>query len=127
MQTGTRDRAGLLSNSGKKIGRNYNITMKNRQTSRHLIAEQDKALQRFIKDHRSLFWYIKEDAKERISTEFLVETILNYGELKDVKKLLALVGTKRTAEIFFKQTRNKRCNYFPKVKNYFTHYFHRHA
>ena len=91
------------------------------------MTEQSKEIKRFIKGHSSLFWYIKEDAKERISVELLVETILNYGELKDVKKLFALVGTKKTAEIFFKQTRNRRCNYFPKVKCFFTHYFNRHA
>ena len=93
----------------------------------YFMTEQSKEIKRFIKNHSSLFWYIKEDAKESISTEFLVETILNYGELKDVKKMLALLGTKRTAEIFFKQTHNKRCNYFPKVKYYFTLYFNRHA
>jgi hypothetical protein len=91
------------------------------------MKANSKKIKRFIKDHSSLFWYIKQDAKESISVEFLVETILNYGELKDVKKLLALLGTKRTAEIFFQQTRNRRCNYFPKVKNYFALYFDRHA
>ena len=91
------------------------------------MAEHSKEIKRFIKDHSSLFWYIKQDAKQSISTEFLVETILNYGELKDVKKLLELLGTRRTAEIFFQQTRNRRCNYFLKVKNYFTLYFNRHA
>jgi len=91
------------------------------------MTKHNKQIKRFINDHSNLFWYIKQDAKQSISTEFLVETILNYGELKDVKKLLELLGTKRTAEIFFKQTRNRRCNYFPKVKNYFALYFDRHA
>ena len=91
------------------------------------MAEHSKEIKRFIKDHSSLFWSIRQDAKESVSLEFLVETILNYGDFKDVKKLLSLLGTKRTAEIFFKQTRNRRCNYFPKVKNYFALYFGRHA
>ena len=91
------------------------------------MTDHRKEIKRFINDHSNLFWYIKQDAKQSISIEFLVETILNYGDLKAVKKLLTLLGTKRTAEIFFKQTRNKRCNYFPKVKNYFALYFDRHA
>ena len=91
------------------------------------MPEHNKEIKKFIKEHSSLFWYIKQDAKERISVEFLVETILNYGTLNDIKKLFKVIGFKTAAEIFFKQSSMKRSNYFPKVKTFFTFYFNRHA
>ena len=81
----------------------------------------------FIREHQSLFWYVKEDAKEKISIDYVVETILNYGALDDVKKLIELLGIKNISEVFFRQTARTRHNYFPQVKNYFTLYFNRHA
>jgi hypothetical protein len=43
------------------------------------MPEHSEEIKQFIRGHSSLFWYIKPEAKERISLEFLVETILNYG------------------------------------------------
>jgi hypothetical protein len=48
----------------------------------------------FISENSSLFWYIPEEEKQNISIEFLIETILNYGNEKSVKKLFDLVGIK---------------------------------
>lgn len=90
-------------------------------------------IKKFIRANRSLFWYIKESEKENISHEVLVEFILNYGNEKDVKKLFKLLGVKKVAEIFYKQTRKtdpiaaKRINYLPLVKNFFDLYFERNA
>ena len=81
----------------------------------------------FIKENSALFWYTPEEDKEHISIEFLVETILNYGDEKSVKKLFDLVGIKKVAEIFYKQTSGKRTNYFPQTEHYFKLYFKRHA
>ena len=81
----------------------------------------------FIKENSALFWYTPEEDKKNISIEFLVETILNYGDEKSVKKLFDLVGINRVAEIFHKQTSGKRNNYFPQTENYFKLYFKRHA
>jgi len=46
-----------------------------------------------------LFCYIPEDKKEEISEDILVEFILNYGTLDDVKELFGLMGIKLVAEI----------------------------
>ena len=89
--------------------------------------EHNEEIKKYIREHSDLFWYIKPEAKERISVEFLVEIILNYGSLEDVRKLFNLIGTKKTSEIFYKQVNRQRCNYFPKVKNYFSLYFKRHV
>ena len=91
------------------------------------MIEKEEEIKKFIREHSSLFWYVKDDAKEKISMEFLVETILNYGGLEDIKQLFELIGIDKSAEIFFKQVNRTRCNYFPQVKNFFTIYFNRHA
>ena len=65
-------------------------------------------IKQFIKENSSLFWWIKEGEKENISQEFLVETILNYGDIKSVKKLFKLIGINKVAEIFYKQTVNNK-------------------
>ena len=41
----------------------------------------------FIREHTCLFWWIKPEEKENISLDFLVETILNYGDVQDIKRL----------------------------------------
>lgn len=84
-------------------------------------------IKEFIRENRPLFWYIKEDSLESISVEFLVETILHYGNEKSVKKLFDLVGIKKVAEIFYKQVSGPRVNYPPRTVNFFDLYFKRHA
>ena len=44
-------------------------------------------IKQYIREHSNLFWYTPEDKKEEISTEFLVETILNYGDKDEVIQL----------------------------------------
>jgi hypothetical protein len=91
------------------------------------LPENYEEIKVYIRERKDLFWYTKEDQKENISLDFLVETILNYGSLEDCKKLFALIGIKETASIFFKNSRKDRQNYLPIVKNFFTLYFKRHA
>ena len=51
------------------------------------MPENPEEIKLYIRERRDLFWYTKEDQKEKISLDFLVETILNYGSLEDAKKL----------------------------------------
>lgn len=88
---------------------------------------QHSKIREFIKENSSLFWYVKEDAKENISLESLVENILHYGNEKSVKKLFDLVGIKRVAGIFYKQVAGKRVNYPPRTIHFFDLYFRKHA
>ncbi|MGA2296340.1 MAG: hypothetical protein ABSG15_02200 [FCB group bacterium] len=83
----------------------------------------------FIKEKSYLFWWIKEDEKENISEEFLVQQILSYGNMDDLRKLFKLLGIDRIAEIFYKQTApdKKRVNYHPRTRNFFNLYFQKHA
>jgi hypothetical protein len=91
------------------------------------MAEHSEEIKQFIRDHSSLFWYIKPEAKERISLEFLVETILSFGTISNVKRLFELLGTEKAAEIFYKQISGRRINYQPRTKHFFKLYFDRHV
>ncbi len=81
----------------------------------------------FIRENAHLFWYFKDDEKENISPEVLVEFILNYGDDQSVKNLFDLLGIETVASIFRKQTAQKRVNYHKRTKHYFTLYFNKHA
>jgi len=84
----------------------------------------------FIREHSELFWYTPEDKKEEISEEFLVETILNYGDLKTIKELFSILGIRKTAEIFFHSINlspRRKGNYFDTTCNFFTLFFQRYA
>jgi hypothetical protein len=91
------------------------------------MAEHNDEIKQFIREHGSLFWYIKPDAKERISLESLVETILSFGNGRDVKRLFDLLGVEKVAEIFYKQISGRRVNYKPRTKHFFKLYFDRHV
>lgn len=87
-------------------------------------------IKQFIREHSNLFWYTPEDRKEDISNEFLVETILNYGDKDAVIQLFRLLGINKVAELFFtsinRSTRRKG-NYHEITVNYFTHVFRKYA
>ncbi len=81
----------------------------------------------FIRKHSSLFWYIPDDKKEEISEDILVEFILNYGSLEDVKELFRIMGIKETAKVFYQAEGRKKLNYYPEVYNFFDLYFKKYA
>ncbi len=81
----------------------------------------------FIQEHRSLFWYTPEDKKEDISEEFLVETILNYGDINTIKTLIRIIGVKEISQIFFNTAGRKKLNYYPEIYNFFFLLFSRYA
>jgi hypothetical protein len=87
-------------------------------------------IQQFIKEHSALFWYTPEDKKPEISHEFLVETILNYGDLDAVKELFNLLGLKNVANIFFTSINlsdRRRGNYHEIILNFFSLVLYKYA
>ena len=84
-------------------------------------------LQKFLHEKSSLFWWVKPEEKKNISLNALVEAVLNYGDEKDIKRLLDLLGTKTVADIFHLQVSGPRSNYHTRTKNFFELYFKRHA
>jgi ABC-type nitrate/sulfonate/bicarbonate transport system ATPase subunit len=91
------------------------------------MIENNQQIKNFITENDSLFWWIKKEEKENISINLLVETILNYGNEKSVKKLFDLVGIENAAEIFYGQISGKRVNYNNRTINYFKLYFQKHV
>ncbi|MCD4696128.1 MAG: hypothetical protein K8S16_07785 [Bacteroidales bacterium] len=81
----------------------------------------------FINEHRNLFWYTPEDKKEEVSEELLLETILNYGTLKDSLTLIELFGYVNALRILQSARGRKKLNYYPEIYHFFSLYLNRHA
>jgi hypothetical protein len=81
--------------------------------------------QDFITQIGYLFWWVKN--KQHLSDEALVETVLCYGDEKEVKSLFNWLGIKQVAEIFKKQIQQKRVNYPARTQHYFSLYFKKHV
>jgi len=87
-------------------------------------------LKDFINEHQALFWYSPGNKGETVSDELVVESLLNYGTMDEIKELFSLLGTKKAAEIFFRsinQSERKKGNYHQLTLNYFTQWFNRYA
>lgn len=78
----------------------------------------------FIKKRPGLVWSTMQ--YDKLSEEAIVEAVLNYGDWRDVREMIKILGTRKTARIFRKNRRNYRCNYRPEVKHYFGLYFDKH-
>ena len=79
----------------------------------------------FVKKRKQLFWSTKN--YDGLSKEVVVETILNYGDMNDVRELISLLGIREVSKIFHEQISRPRINYRPEVKNYFELYFQKYA
>ncbi|OGD66477.1 MAG: hypothetical protein A3F95_00280 [Candidatus Nealsonbacteria bacterium RIFCSPLOWO2_12_FULL_39_31] len=79
----------------------------------------------FIKERPYLVWGTRN--YDNLSEEAIVENVLNYGDIDDVKEMFSILGVKKSAIIFKKQISQKRNNYRPKIKNYFNLYFKKYA
>jgi len=87
------------------------------------MSQNSPELKAFIRENADLFWYTPDHKKEDISHELLVEHILNYGSLDDVRKLFNIMGIENVAKVFFnsiEQSERKKGNYHELTINYFT-------
>ncbi len=84
-------------------------------------------IQEFIRQHSNLFWYTPEDQKAAISHELLVETILNYGNLNDVRNLIHIMGMDQFSAVFTNARGRKKLNYYPEIYNFFSILIQRYA
>lgn len=83
--------------------------------------------QQYIKRHRNLFWYTPESKKENISDGLLVENILNYGTLHDIRELIQIMGLDNVSDIFFSAKEREKLNYYPEIYSFFSHVFAKYA
>ena len=86
-----------------------------------------EALKNFIRENGTLFWYSPEDKGETVTDELLVETMLNFGSLEQIKELFTLINIQTVAEIFRNMTGRKKLNYYPEVWNYFNLFFNKYV
>jgi len=84
---------------------------------------RSKEIKDYIRNHSALFWYSPEDKTETVTDELLVETIINYGTLDDVRDLFKVVGLQNVAAIFQGMKERKKMNFYPELWNYFNLYF----
>jgi len=84
-------------------------------------------LKAFILKHSDLFWYTPQDKKVEISDEYLVENILNYGSLENIRELRQLYGLKKLSKLFINLDGRKKMNIYPEIYNYFYQYFNKYA
>jgi hypothetical protein len=64
----------------------------------------------FIRKHEDLFWYSPNDRADTVSDELLVETIINYGTMQDIRHLFKVMGIESVAAIFRGMTGRKELN-----------------
>ncbi len=76
--------------------------------------------EQFIQSHSSLFWYIPREKRCDVSDSLLIETILNEGTMDDYRELLAILGPRRVAEVFFGASEREVKNYYPEIRNFFS-------
>lgn len=79
----------------------------------------------FVKKRKHLFWSTKN--YNGLSNGAIVEGVLNYGDMNDVRELIALLGMQEVAKIFHENTNRARVNYDKKIVNYFSLYFQKYA
>lgn len=79
----------------------------------------------FVKKNKDIFW--STDNYDELSNEAVVESVLNYGDMKEVNEIIHIIGLKETAQIFKNQISQSRTNYRPEIKNYFQLYFNKYA
>lgn len=87
----------------------------------------DKKRNHFLQKNSQLFWWMKPEDVLNLGTDSVVETILNYGDEDDVKKMFDIYGLENVSQSFFKNIDRKRENYLPLTKHFFKLYFNRHA
>lgn len=80
-------------------------------------------LKYLLKKNAILFWSVSPEKIEDLPLESLVEAVLNYGNMEQLRELFSEVGEERVAAIFREQIKRARKVYLPMVENYFRLYF----
>jgi len=95
-----------------------------------MCMEYTDARSTFICDHADLFWFVPEAQLTGISDACLVETVLNYGSMDAVRRLIAILGINEVARVFAEstaQSRRRRRNYHDLTYHFFRQVFRRYA
>ncbi len=91
------------------------------------MSNNSEELKDMIREKSYLFWYTPENEKENISHELLLEHILNYGTLDDVRKLFKIMGIDQASKVFMRIKGRNKLNFYPEIYNFFSLLFQRYA
>lgn len=83
------------------------------------------SLKQFINKNKQFWWYVKDPAK--LDESAVVEGVIKYGDMKEIRQMIDILGLQNTSRIFAKQSTSKRPNYDAKTINYFKQYFKQYA
>lgn len=82
-------------------------------------------LRSLVKKNPALVWYT--NAYDSLNAEAITEAIYNFGSWDEVQALHNILGTAPARSLFTTLMQKRRTNLRPRVQNYFTLYYDRHA
>lgn len=88
---------------------------------------RSQSLNKFIKSQEHLFWYTPIKEKKNVSDALLLESILNYGDLRTIKEFFDLMGIKKINKIFQNLKGRQKQNLYPEIHHLFSEYLKHHA
>lgn len=83
------------------------------------------SIKQFVKKNKHFWWYVKDPIK--LDERSIIEGTVKYGDMKEIRQLMKILGSKNTAKIFNSQISGQRPNYDAKTINYFKRYFKQYA
>ena len=105
------------------ISTNQNIS--NMRYNKHMDEKDLIKVRNYLKLKPYLVWSTKN--YEDLSPEFIVESILNYGDWNDFLFIKDLFGIKNLSQIFENISKKRRVNLRPQTINYFKMFFSKYA
>jgi hypothetical protein len=88
---------------------------------------RSQKINKFIKSQEHLFWYTPIKEKKNLSDTLLLETILNYADLRTIKEFFDLMGLKKINTIFQNLKGRQKQNLYPEIHHLFSEYLKRNA
>lgn len=82
-------------------------------------------IKQFVKKNKQFWWYVKDISK--LDESAIVEGVIKYGDMKEIRQMIGILGLQNTAMIFARQISGQRTNYDDRTINYFKLYFKYHA
>ena len=105
------------------VSTNQNIS--NMRYNKHMDEKDLIKVRNYLKLKPYLVWSTKN--YEDLSPDFIVESILNYGDWNDFLFIKDLFGIKNLSQIFENISKKRRVNLRPQTINYFKMFFSKYA
>ncbi len=83
-------------------------------------------LKTLINNHQYLFWDISKDKVHSLSNEAILERILQYGDMPELREVISILGKENIKESYGVIKNKKRLNLRPQTINFFNLYIEKH-